>query len=124
MQMRPAPFSSLYSVEKSNTIEPSAYLFMTWPRPPPPRPPRPPRPSAVPPAGAALACAGFGAAPFQWPLKSGWPSAVVGVVLPSTEQPKQGAFEAAAVDCVWVLLQPATARRPISIAPATAVATL
>ena len=27
--MRPAPFSSRYSVEKSNTIEPSAYLFIT-----------------------------------------------------------------------------------------------
>src|ERR1700676_4142245 len=70
------PFSSLYSVEKSKMIEPSGYRFITRPAPAP----------AFPLAGAF----GFGAAPFQYPLRSACPSAVRGVVLPSTEHPRHG----------------------------------
>src|SRR5204863_4070005 len=90
------PFSSLYSVEKSKMIEPSGYRFITRPPPAFPLP-------AFPLAGAF----GFGAAPFQNPLRSGWPSAVRGVVFPSTEQPRHGGVADAAAVRPAVLLHPA-----------------
>src|SRR6185295_16756129 len=110
-QIRPMPFSSLYSVEKSKMIEPSGYRFITRPPPAFPRP-------AFPLAGAF----GFGAAPFQNPFRSGCPSAVRGVVVPSTEQPRHGGFAEADVESgrAAILLQPAT----VNAAAASAAAKL
>lgn len=83
--MRPCPFSSLYSVPKSKRIEPSGNLWNAEPPGPRPPPPRPAGAAAAPPAAGAAA--GRGALPAQYPLRSGCPSAVCGVVFPSTEQP-------------------------------------